>query len=48
MSDESAEKERQRLIEQLKERDAPHPKVLKGALANELVRRYRLAKEAGE
>jgi hypothetical protein len=47
MSDESAEKERQRLIEQLKERDCA-PSESKGALANELVRRYRLAKEAGE
>ena len=46
MTDENKERKRQRLIEQLKERDAPHPKVLKGALANELVRRYKATREA--
>jgi hypothetical protein len=46
MSDETKEKERQRLIEQLKEMGALHPKVLRDALANELVRRYRATREA--
>ena len=45
MRDESKEQRRPRLIEELQERDAPHPKALKDALAHELARRRAGARE---
>jgi hypothetical protein len=45
MRDESKEQRRQRLIEELQERDAPHPKALKDALAHELACRRAGARE---